>query len=98
MPKGLAANAIHIFNMVCDRSSIVRFLVRLIVAPIGIFYWLCLGPFEVGLTFYFNNIRGSDPEMKLQLSRAEDRRFIGYALILPVSLWGAISIIYTVAI
>lgn len=58
---------------------------RLMVgAPLGLFYWLVCGPFEVLLTYYFNNVRNSEPQAAMEL---RDWKFIVAAFVLPVVTW-----------
>jgi len=95
-PKGIVNKIIHYINVTCLKVPPLLFTLRIVCIPVAIFYWIVLGPLEALLTYYRNNVIGTDPEMALSLSRIEDRRFVISAFALPVFIWviGAFSIFW----
>lgn len=90
-PTGRLNRLIHALNITCVQAPILLQLLRVFIGiPIALLYWFILAPVEVALTFFFNNVIGKEQDMSLTVRRQEDRKFIVFALVVPLLFWIAV--------
>jgi len=91
-PEGIISKIIHTLNLMCIKHRVLLYLLRVLIAPLAIIYWLFLGPIEVIATFYINNIKSNNPDALLDIKRIEDKRFVINAFIIPALIWSIVSV------
>ncbi|MBE0421987.1 hypothetical protein [Pseudoalteromonas nigrifaciens] len=95
-PIGVINKLIYRINILCIKAPILLHTLRLFFVPVGLFYWFILGPVEFLITYFRNNIIGSNADYALNFSRIEDLRFTLFSFVIPIITWSVGVIAYNI--
>ncbi len=92
-PRGRISHMFFVVNNAVVRRPWLLWLLRMTIGlPFSLIYMLLFAPIEVLCTVYHNNIRAECVEMRLSISRSEDRQFVLVGLVAPVLFWITIAL------
>lgn len=86
-PKGLISRMFFRINKMFDQKPWTLWASRLLSAPLGMIYCLILGPMEVLITLFRNNLLSRNRQSKLSVDNVEDLKFLLFGMALPFIFW-----------